>query len=53
MITIKINIKEHEDGLVQVVQTSYKIDEETTIEKTIANILIDIINGIIKSVMNT
>ena len=51
MIKIVIRIQEYEDGLVQVEQISYKIDEETNIEKTIANILIDIINGIIKSVM--
>ncbi len=51
MIKIIIRIHEYEDGLVQVEQTSYKIDEETNIEKTIANILIDIINGVIKSVM--
>ena len=51
MIKIVIRIQEYEDGLVQVEQISYKIDEETNIEKTIANILIDIINEIIKSVM--
>ena len=53
MIRIVVDIKEREDGLLQVVQTSYKIDEETDIEQIIANILIDPIDRIIKSVMTT
>ena len=51
MITIKINIKERENDLIDVKQESYKIDGETAAEKRIADILIHIINAVIKGII--